>query len=51
MAETRAAANIAFDAFLEKYEAKYPQACECLTKNRTELLAFYDFPSRAIGGT
>lgn len=45
MAETRAAANIAFDAFIEKYEAKYPQACECLKKDRTELLAFYDFPA------
>jgi transposase-like protein len=45
MAETRAAANIAFDAFMEKYEAKYPQACECLKKDRTELLAFYDFPA------
>jgi putative transposase len=45
MAETRAAANIAFEAFMEKYEAKYPQACECLKKDRTELLAFYDFPA------
>lgn len=45
MAETRAAANIAFEAFMEKYEAKYPQACECLKKDRPELLAFYDFPA------
>jgi transposase-like protein len=30
MAETRADAVKAFDAFLEKYRAKYPTACECL---------------------
>lgn len=45
MAETQAAANSAFDAFMEKYEAKYPQECECLKKDRTELLAIYDFPA------
>ena len=45
MAETRAAANQAFDLFLETYGAKYPKACECLAKDREELLAFYDFPA------
>jgi putative transposase len=45
MADTRAAATQAFDAFLETYRAKYPKACECLEKDRTELLAFYDFPA------
>ena len=35
----------AFDAFLEKYQAKYPAACECLEKDRDVLLAFYDFPA------
>jgi putative transposase len=45
MADTRAAAGKAFDAFLETYRAKYPKACECLEKDRTELLAFYDFPA------
>lgn len=44
-AETRAKAYEAFDAFVETYEAKYPRAAECLTKDRDELLAFYDFPS------
>jgi hypothetical protein len=34
MAETRQAANQAFDTFLEKYQAKYPEACECLKKDR-----------------
>jgi transposase-like protein len=45
MAETRAAAHKAFDAFLEKYQAKYPAACECLKKDRDVLLTFYDFPA------
>ena len=45
MAETRAEAVRAFDAFLENYQAKYPQACECLAKDREQLLTFYDFPA------
>lgn len=45
MAETREAAGKAFDLFLETYGAKYPKACECLAKDREELLAFYDFPA------
>jgi putative transposase len=45
MAETRADAVKAFDAFLEKYRAKYPAACECLEKDRDVLLSFYDFPA------
>jgi putative transposase len=45
MAETREAAGKAFDSFLETYSAKYPKACECLAKDRDELLAFYDFPA------
>ncbi|MBI2767695.1 MAG: IS256 family transposase [Chloroflexi bacterium] len=45
MAETRAAANAAFDLFLDKYGAKYPKATACLAKDRDELLAFYDFPA------
>jgi putative transposase len=45
MAETREAANKAFDAFLEDYQAKYPHAADCLAKDRGVLLAFYDFPA------
>jgi transposase-like protein len=45
MAETREAAHAAFDRFLETYGAKYPKACECLAKDRDELLTFYDFPA------
>jgi putative transposase len=45
MAETREQAYRAFDTFLAKYEAKYADACECLRKDREELLTFYDFPA------
>ena len=45
MAATRADALSAYDAFIEKYEAKYPKACECLRENTEELFAFYDFPA------
>jgi transposase-like protein len=44
-AETKEAAEQAFDHFLEKYNAKYEQACNCLRKDRDELLTFYDFPA------
>jgi len=44
-AATREKANKAFDHFLEKYEAKYQGACECLKKDRDVLLTFYDFPA------
>ena len=45
MAERRAAAEQAFDKFLLSYEAKYPKASECLHKDRSALLTFYDFPA------
>jgi transposase-like protein len=44
-AESREAAEKAFDLFLEIYQAKYPKVAECLAKDREELLAFYDFPA------
>jgi transposase-like protein len=44
-AETKADAETAFDHFLEKYDAKYQKACECLRKDREQLLTFYDFPA------
>ena len=44
-AETRQAANQAFDDFLEKYGAKFEGACECLKKDREVLLTIYDFPA------
>lgn len=45
MAETRADAVTAFDAFIEAYKLKYDKAAECLEKDREALLAFYDFPA------
>ena len=45
MAESRTAAEQAFDHFLSTYEAKYPKAAECLAKDRKPLLTFYDFPA------
>jgi putative transposase len=45
MAETRAAAAAAFDHFVDVYGVKYDKAAQCLMKDRTELLAFYDFPA------
>jgi putative transposase len=45
LAETRDAATKSFDHFLEKYEG----ACNCLSKDRDVLLAFYDFPAEHWG--
>ena len=45
MAETKAAAEVAFDAFIESYAVKYERAAACLAKDRDALLAFYDFPA------
>ncbi len=44
-ADTRENAHKAFDLFLDTYQAKYPQATDCLAKDREVLLAFYDFPA------
>lgn len=44
-AETKAEADKAFDKFVATYEAKSPQATECLTKDREVLLSFYEFPA------
>ena len=44
-AENRAEAEAALDRFVDKYGAKYDKAATCLTKDRTALLAFYDFPA------
>ena len=45
MAPTREDANQAFDYLVAHYQAKYPTAVECLTKDREVLLTFYDFPA------
>lgn len=45
LAETKAEAQKAFERFIKTYDAKYPKAVECLSKDRQALLAFYDFPA------
>ena len=45
MAETKTAAEAAFDGFIESYALKYEKAADCLAKDRDTLLAFYDFPA------
>jgi putative transposase len=44
-AATRDEALAAFNRFTDTYSARYPKATEKLTKDREELLAFYDFPA------
>jgi transposase-like protein len=49
MASTRTDAIKAFDCFMGVYGTKWPRARDCLEKDRTELLAFYDFPAEHWG--
>lgn len=44
-AATKAEAEKAFELFVATYQAKYAKATDCLSKDRDELLAFYDFPA------
>lgn len=44
-ADTKENANVAFDLFIQSYEAKYPKAVNCLIKDRDSLMTFYDFPA------
>ena len=45
MAESRGAAEQAFEHSITTYEVKYAKAAECLAKDRDSLLTFYDFPA------
>ena len=44
-AATKVEADKAFERFIKTYDAKYPKTVECLSKDRTALLAFYEFPA------
>lgn len=44
-AETKTEANQALNRFINTYQAKYPEAAECLAKDREVLLTFYEFPA------
>jgi transposase-like protein len=45
MSATREDATKAFDRFMETYGTKWPRTKDCLEKDKSELLAFYDFPA------
>ncbi len=45
MAPCKAEAEKVFDRFVFIFGAKYPKACENLSKDRDDLLAFYNFPA------
>jgi transposase-like protein len=45
MAETKEDALKAYKEFLALYEAKFPGACQCLSKDKDVLFSFYDFPA------
>src|SRR5271169_344050 len=44
-AEDKDHAEKALEGFVKDYEAKWPKATEKVTKDRDELLAFFDFPA------
>lgn len=45
MAESKEDALKTLDEFVNLYGAKYPRACQCLTKDKDVLFTFYDFPA------
>jgi transposase-like protein len=44
-AETREEADKAFDHCIERFGPKYPKAMDCLYKDKSSMLAFYDYPA------
>ena len=44
-AETREKAYEAFEHTVKCFKAKYPKAMECLSKDKEQMLAFYDYPA------
>ena len=45
MAPTCKTAQEAYDEFTSRYQAKYPKAVACLTRDEDVLFTFYDFPA------
>jgi transposase-like protein len=45
LAASKTQAEAALETLLKSYQAKYPQACDCLTKDKDSRLSFYDFPA------
>lgn len=44
LADTYEDALKQYDRFMTLYEAKYPKACDCLSKDKESLFTFYTFP-------
>jgi len=45
LAATKEQALVAYNSFLTLYSKKFPEACECLTKDKDVLFTFYNFPA------
>ncbi len=45
LAPTKEQALVAYNSFLTLYGKKFPEACECLAKDKNLLFTFYDFPA------
>jgi transposase-like protein len=45
LAPTKEQALVAYNSFLSLYGKKFPDACECLSKDKGVLFTFYDFPA------
>lgn len=45
MAETKHGALAALEQFVRAYQAKYPKAVGCLTKDREGMVLFFDLPA------
>ena len=45
LAPTKEQALVAYNSFFTLYGKKFPEACECLSKDKEVLFAFYDFPA------
>lgn len=44
-APSKEAAISSYNHFIASYEAKYPKAVECLTKDKEDLFTFYNYPA------
>jgi transposase-like protein len=45
LAPTREQALVSYNSFFSLYGKKFPEACDCLSKDKDVLFAFYDFPA------
>ena len=45
LAPTKEQALVAYNSFFSLYGKKFPEACECLAKDKEVLFTFYDYPA------